>query len=193
MSYTLVSLDPITNEVQSELPGLAPDHLCAVCLSSVNRFLENARVWRYDTTPELTGAVVNFVAPTGATVIGYRDLKWTEGVNHGRTTFKTNQPDEITLDPIPDTFTVGDLEVTLLLKVAEGRDEIPDFILNTHKEVMRSTTMARLMLEPSKPYSNPELGLLYAQESQRRTSEARDMAERMYGNNESRWTFPRWA
>jgi len=72
-------------------------------------------------------------------------------------------------------------------------DKIPDYILDTHNEALRATSLTRLLLEPAKPYSDAKLGALYAREANARTMEARDIAERMYGRNEHQWMFPRWA
>ena len=200
-------LTELANEITSELPGLAPEHAARVIKSATNRFLERSCVWRVEVFPELDAkGVATLVAPKCSIIHHHRDIKWCNLV-YRRTRHRTKTPYDIEFSPAPEVqdhtlprpvtngqfFTVGDLSVTLVLKMGPDDAKIPDYILDVHNEALRATALSRLLLEPSKPYTDPQLGAIYVKEASARTMEAKDIAERQYGRNETRWRFPRWA
>jgi len=192
--YTLQKLTPLYNEIISELPGLAPDHAKRVIRSSVNRFLERSGTWRATIHPDVNSdGIAPLDPPDCAVICSYRDVRWKDNMDNKPNYYETSTPYELQLVPAPSSFESGNLLVTVLLKMCAPADKIPDYILDTHNEALRATSLTRLLLEPAKPYSDAKLGALYAREANARTMEARDIAERMYGRNEHQWMFPRWA
>lgn len=191
--YALLELDELYNDVQSELPGLEPEHGARVCRQAVNRFLERSSTWRYTLTPffdEL--GIVKLEAPDCALITHYRDIRWC-GPRGKRPSFKTTQtPYELQMLPVVDPFEVGWLAVTLILKMSRSGSKIPDYILDVHYEAMRIACLARLMAEPAKPYTDTAMAMLYSRQAKSFESEARDIAERQYGRQESKWQYPRW-
>lgn len=53
---------------------------------------------------------------------------------------------------------VGVLELKVSLKPTQDAKNLPDFLYNDHLEAIRAGTLARLLAQPGKDYSNPQLG-----------------------------------
>lgn len=86
---------------------------------------------------------------------------------------------------------------------------MPDDIWVTHEDTLRSGTIARLMMQPAKPYSNAGLGQMHRRHFRAGVAEARKAAM-VAANNRAKqspryearnvsmvgaqvWRFPRWA
>lgn len=192
--YALLELDELYNDIQSELPGLEPTHGKRVVRQAVNRFLEKSCVWRYTITPIIDElGIAKLEAPDCALVVSYRDIRWCGPIALRPLVKTTQTPYELQLDPTPAEFHVGWLGITLILKMARDGSQIPDYVLDAHYEALRVAALSRLMMEPAKPYSDMKLAAVYARQASAFMAEAKDIAERQYGREESKWRFPRWA
>lgn len=193
--YTLIPLDELNNEIISELPGLSSSHAKQVILQATNRFLAMSSVWRLDVYPEiLPGNIAVLVPPKCALIHHYRDVNWCKHTGTvGARYFDTTTPYELHMRDTPTDFAVGDLKVTLVLKMARNSEEIPDYILDVHYDAIRAAALARLLMEPAKPYSDTQLGTYYDRKASAGRVEAKDVAERGYGRNEQNWRYPEWA
>jgi len=191
--YALLNLEELYNEIRSELPGLEPTHAKRVMRQAVNRFLEKSCVWRYRITPVMDDlGIVKLEAPDCALVVSYRDITWCGPIGKRPQHKQTQTPYELQLLPTVEDFEVGWLAVTLILKMYRNGTQIPDYILDTHWEAMRTACLARLMMEPAKPYSDKGMAAIYSRQASAFMAEAKDIAERQYGQQESKWRFPRW-
>lgn len=191
--YVLIELDELYNDIQSELPGVEPTHGKRVTRQAVNRFLERSCVWRYPATPIIDEqGIAKLEAPACSLIVSYRDLAWCGPIEKRPIIKHTQTPYELQMAPLVPDFELGWLSVTYILKMARDGDKIPDYILDSHYEAMRVAALSRLMLEPSKPYTEATMGAVYARQASALTAEAKDVAERQYGREESKWRYPRW-
>lgn len=74
-------------------------------------------------------------------------------------------------------FKEGTLSLSLFLKpvngtemlqdddgiVTDAYDAVPEFIYTMHAEAIAAGALARLLVQPDKPWTNPEVGILYGQ------------------------------
>jgi len=192
--YAMLELDELVNDVRSELPGLEPTHAKRVIHQAVNRFLERSCVWRYRITPVIDEfGIAKLEAPDCALVVSYRDITWCGPIGKRPQYKQTQTPYELQMLPPVEDFEVGWLAVTLILKMSRNGTQVPDYVLDTHYEAMRIACLARLTMEPAKPYSDNKLAALYSRQASAFMAEAKDIANRQYGQEESKWRFPRWA
>lgn len=150
-------------------------------------FCVKTRYWQYDFTSNLTAADPLYaVIPSDMSEMA--SVVWLKIVENGTdhyltpaTTEKLLQtdnnwstttdtlarhyfrPDEQTLRlyPIPDALIVSGFQGHLALKPLSTATKIPSRVFINHRDIISCGVKARMMEQPSKPYSNPELALYY--------------------------------
>lgn len=56
---------------------------------------------------------------------------------------------------------VGEVQISVILKPAVGADYLPDFLLDQYAQEMADGTLARVLALPGQTWSDPQLGLLH--------------------------------
>lgn len=72
--------------------------------------------------------------------------------------FTQRQPDKMLVYPIPDTDLAGGLRVEVVLVPTQSAAGLTDWIANKYRYELACGVKARLMLQPSKPWTNLEAG-----------------------------------
>ena len=61
----------------------------------------------------------------------------------------------------------GEVEILAILKPSDDAAEVPDFIANSHRTVIRDGALAELMTIPGQPFFNPDLAAYHASRFER--------------------------
>jgi hypothetical protein len=145
-------------------------------------FCEQSLAWSYqhpDVSVVAATAVYAFVPPSGAVVhaITYAEFADTaieckageSGITiddwrnqTGTPTYVLGGATSATLVPTPDV--AGTLAMTVALKPSPTATGIDDAMFNEYRDAIIHGALARLMLSPKKPYSNPSLATYHQQQ-----------------------------
>lgn len=173
-----------------ELPGCTTAFLDLHLVEVARKLCEDSLVWRaeldavdleadedtYDIdSPEPQSVVCKVLRLTLDDDVLW-DPEWFNGCGRDEPTYNLTPPfsvnedfTQITLveDHIPGAAVTDGLEIKGALKPKFGADRLPDILLTTHLEALRKSVLHRLMLMPKKPWSNPELAVVYGNEATR--------------------------
>ena len=72
-------------------------------------------------------------------------------------------------------------------------EDIPEWIIDNHREAILAGTMYRLHNEIQKPYSDVGKARYYGQLSRWHIAQAKTIADKNYGQAEHEWHFPRYS
>lgn len=184
--------------VLPDAPG-APTAAVDIALrQSAIAFAEQSLAWRYS-HPDVavtTGiAQYAFVPPAEAVVHAIHYAAWNGDEiatrvdesnvtlydwrnDTGTPKFVFGGPTSLTLVPTPDAD--GTLALEVVLKPAPDATGIDDAIFDEFREAMVHGALAKLMLSPKKPYSNPTLAAYHQQQFTIKTAAAGSRVARSY-------------
>lgn len=153
-------------------------------------FCERTRCWRQTSTIPITVDGQGIAAPSYAAIHVIERATWEDGTDLTPVQFDsvderdeaeaTGQPPDRITQATYNTvrvlpFATGDLTLSLFLKPVNGEqfaagapprdalDVIPDFLWTMHAEAIASGATGRLMLQPNKPWTAPEIGMAHLQ------------------------------
>jgi hypothetical protein len=72
-------------------------------------------------------------------------------------------------------------------------DSVPVVFERYWYEYILDGTLAKLMSQQQKPYTNPVLAQYHGARFRNSIAKARDVAQRQFSNSERGWSFPQWA
>ena len=96
--------------------------------------------------------------PAGVTMLNRSNLRWQDDIATP-TNYLSSDYSTIRLYKIPDS--VGVLNATVALTLAKNATGIENFVYDIYSEQIAAGAKARLMLIPSKPYSDPNISREY--------------------------------
>ena len=143
------TLDRLTDAIQARLPGVLYDIVRGALWDTIEDFCARSTYWTAVADLPAGGPEITVAPPAGAKI--YRILEVYE-----LGAYSVTQPDRIT---VLDNDTTGRALVALCPATLA---DTPDFLLSTWFEALYEGTLARLFLEPDKPYSNDKTGAFYA-------------------------------
>lgn len=175
---------------QAFLPDIVPDvdgcpePTVMLALSRASRqFFEQTRLWRMWLAPvTISAGVLNYplVLDTNADLVGLeratlndRAIRVLSGAAMPsdwriQTTTQITPcvftEDRITFNFLPAQITGDVVQIEVTLKPSHGATGIGDTFFAQYAESLAMGAKARLMLQPGKPYSNPNLGALLEQQ-----------------------------
>jgi hypothetical protein len=161
-------------------------------------FCEQSLAWKYNhpDIPVLVGtADYAFSPPLGAVVhaityatfngteiefnVAQDDIRiWHWRDQDGTPTYVLGSPAMLTLVPTPNV--PGTLKLEVVLKPSPIADGVDEDIFDEYREAIVHWALARLMLSPKKPYTNPSLATYHMQQFFSKTGAAGLRAARSY-------------
>lgn len=181
-----------------DLPGCPLLALDFALRQSAIAFCEQSQAWSYqhpDIPVVVDTAQYSFAPPSEALVhaVNYAafndaeiDVNVKQGDMHirdwrnqqGTPKFVLGGPEFLTLVPTPDV--AGTLKLIVILKPDTDATGIDDDIFSQYREPIIHGALAKLMLSPRKPYTNPQLAAYHSQQSTIKTGAAGTKAARNY-------------
>ncbi|KDR25961.1 hypothetical protein [Caballeronia zhejiangensis] len=168
-------LDVFLPKIKPSAVGVSDPAAFDAVRDSIAEFCRRTRLWRFDETFDVSAAESQAIsAPYGAMLfdierVNFNGAKldpastqWLDAhINDWRTMapagapkfFTQTQPGTITLVPAA----AGTVQVWSTLELSQDADQAPDFIADQHRETIAHGALARLLMLPGKPYSNPNL------------------------------------
>ena len=120
----------------------------------------------------------------------FRDTRPTTG---RPTAFSTPDPYVLRLHPVPDTAMGAVLWIDAALAPAVDASRFPNIAATHHFDAILEGALARLLVIPNKPWTDPVLGMRYSQTFRRRCMEWRSISEQGYSHADQGWRFPAFA
>jgi hypothetical protein len=183
------SLDTLAPSIKVYAPGVADPTMFFGIRQAAIEFCERTRLWRYEDDFTVTaddGEVIS--APNGAEIheveavffngqeLDPKATSWLDDHMRGWRTgeltglpkyYTQTEPDTIRLAPQE----AGQVNVSVWLKPSQDADELPDWIVDQHREAIAHGALARILLIPNQSFTNPELGAAFAASFGRRLDE----------------------
>lgn len=143
-------------------------------------FCERTRLWRYEDDFDIPGDQVEGITTPYGSVLHEMELVQFDGEDLMPTTtawldancrgWRANeltglpsyivQTEPNTLRVVP--WTAGHINLFLWLKPAQDATELPDFIVDQHREIIAHGALARILAMPGQPFSNPGMAGSFA-------------------------------
>lgn len=195
-----LDLTRLMTNCRVHLPGALDAAMQLELFNVMNDFFQASNIWQEDITFQVTAqdpapATVYYIEQSGVSsinrllgVVDYNDIP----VNGAMAT-----PGEITLEVSPGgsgTFTAT-VALTIDDPIASkgsnaGYPEFPVWVLNKYNTGILSGVVARMMMQPAKPYSNPGLSKIHHAKFEKAVSTAKTEALHGNLNNGQNWRFP---
>ena len=208
----------LATDVMPQLPGALPDVINLEIKEVLRIFFRASRVWREDIGPFTVRANRNIVAlnPIRANAIVFAIDKdqpvyldsddgrhYLYGKKFSRGSFQTptalrpiywnmRTPGELGIAPTPTETYSRQLYCTGILRPATDAAYIPDFVLDTYRDILIHGTLGRLMAHPNKPYSSTTLAAMHLAAFHGGIPTPRADADTA-GQGSPEWSYPRFA
>jgi hypothetical protein len=195
-----LDLTRLMNNCRVHLPGALDAALQYEVFNVLNDFFQDTNIWKEDITFQVTAqdpapATIYEIEQSGTSAINR--LLGIVDANNIPVNGAMATPGEITLQTSPSgtgTFTAT-VALTLDDPVAKSGTNIgfpyfPEWVLNKYNTGILSGVIARMMLQPAKPYSNTALSAVHHRKYAKTAATAK--AEALHGNlnNGQNWRFP---
>jgi hypothetical protein len=194
MSTNSQLLQRIINNAQVHLPGAIEDVFKQELYNVCEEFFRTTSAWQefvpFETVQDKR---VYEVVPTVGVFVRLMEVRDPEG--YQRPAVMT-QDMFLTLRDLP----TGGYEYTAALAVTcidpvkkDGWPEVPAELLQKYYEPLLEGLLGRMMMQPAKPYSNPDLGVMHQRRFRDRMAIARVELLHASTFNVQNWRFPRFA
>lgn len=210
------NLNQILKDTLPELPGVVRSAAARELRLAMREFFERSFAWTKvvtgvaisagdtaiqiddgDTNTEVVGILAVRV---GNDTDGYRPLPALgaepdkiEGAESASAWYVTSNPDELKLTPYYNTAPTDTLRVTVALMpafdVSVTDDELPRQITLKYYDAIRNGFLARMYMQPGKPYSQPVLATQLRQNFLQQIGFYAAQRKKGY-NNSPNWTYP---
>lgn len=194
MSTNSKLLQRIIDNAQIHLPGAIEDVYKVELYNVCEEFFKTTNAWQefvpFDT---LQDKRVYEIVPTVGIFVRLLGVRDQDG--YWRVGWMTEDL-FLTLRDLP----TGGFEYTAVLAITcldptkkDGWPEVPAELLQKYYEPLLEGLLGRMMMQPAKPYSNPDLGTLHQRRFHDRMAVAR--VELLHGStfNAQAWRFPKFA
>jgi hypothetical protein len=194
------------NNARVHLTGASDAGIKLELFNTIKVFLKDSNSWlEHIRVPVTAGTQEYLVTPrNGGQIIrieAIRDGNWfpVKAAMPNIPTLTVYQPVQMTTPPVSanDTSLGGDKPWWLLaiknIDLPRTKEELPvapDFVLKRYSEAILSGVLSRMMIQPQKSYSNPQLGAYHRKLFLDGIVEARQEAwtQNLFGGQ--RWIFP---
>jgi hypothetical protein len=168
-------LDVFLPKIMPSATGVSEPTALDAIRDTVAEFCRRTRLWRFDETFDVSTADSQAIAaPYGALLldierIDFNGIKldpistqwldsyvpnWRSADPSGNAKWYT-QIDRGTITLVPAC--AGTVRTWVTLELSQDAEQVPDFIADQHRETIASGALARILMLPGKPYSNPNL------------------------------------
>lgn len=191
----------IFDSAKIRLPGALDSALLLEFYSLVDDFLRNTNLWKellpFTATPASDPYVVDpsaytftITPPTSSIPILLLGVYDENEVPYHATMPVTS---EVVLEQPPSSSRTLYAHVALtIMEPAEldGLSSVPDWIMERYWDMLRDGLIGRMMTQPGKPYSSPQMGLMHLRSYNAKRASARVEAMRQNRYGAQTWHFP---
>jgi hypothetical protein len=202
-------LQQMFNTIRIRAMGVTDEQVQLEFVQAADLFFSESNVWQTDGTITISEptAIIGLQGwLSGAEVVFPFKVKWNDvplqpvadvaawvaAQNTTPQVFMFNAQKNMTLAPMPDA-NGGVLHIYTVLRPMLTAPMIPDQLIAEWFDGLLDTVLGRLYLQPGKPFSNLNLGMLHSRKSRAWISKARDVANRGFAGGNAPWTFPYFA
>lgn len=187
-------LDEFLPSIRPYAPGVAdPTAYFAIRQASIE-FCEKTRMWRYEDEFDITADDFEGLLAPPSSVVHDIEGVWFDGTKLRHVT--PNKLDELVSDwrsgdtkptgvpsyvtqTEPNTiilvpFGTGTVKLSLFLKPAQDAIEVPDFLVDQHRETIAFGALARILMIPNQSFTDPNMGAAFGQAFQSRLDGKKD-------------------
>lgn len=188
------SLDRVIESVRSYVPGATDTVLKHELFNVLDDFLRETTLWRERIRIPLAAGKTEFEFEAQDSNSEITTMVAIENVNGFPVQAYMPSPGIVKLDRARSNAEVAyatvALTVTQRVSSTTGYPEVPDWVVAQHRQVLTDGLIARLLLQPAKPYTNLDLGRYHARLFRTGKSKARLGAVNggLYGGQA--WTYP---
>jgi hypothetical protein len=191
-------IDRLLNSLRMQLAGATDSAIQLELWNTVDDFCRMGWAWRETLEIELTEGVVQYTIPA-------INAEGVAVLNVAHPTFDIGSPifeyGKLTLTTAPTAADIGDTPVMFVTMALapQNRDVtdmealIPFDMWIEHYQAFLKGTLARMMAQASKPYSNANLARFHLRDYNGYRAEAKRKAETGGDRLAQRWRFPRFA
>jgi hypothetical protein len=173
------SLDDFSANIKLYAPGCADPTMYFALRQAAIEFCERTRLWRYEDEFQASASDCEAIfAPASSEIheieaVFFNGQKldpattswlddhmrgWRSGELSGLPKYVTQiEPNTIRLVPQE----AGAVKVDLWLKPSHDADEVPDWMVDQHRETIAYGALGRVLLIPNQSFTNPELGAAF--------------------------------
>lgn len=185
--------DRLMANVRIHVPGATDAVLQYELYNVMNDFFQDSNIWQEDIPFKVKSGINEYQIEQSSVSSIVRLLYMVNSSNYA--VFGTMlTPGDIVLDVTPsnaDTFTAT-VALTVDDPVAKsGFPEFPEWVLDKYMTGIVDGLVGRMMAQPVKPYSNPQLALLRQRSFRATVAQAKAEALHKNINNGQTWRFPR--
>lgn len=185
------SLQRIYDDAQVHLPGAVKAAIQLELFNALQTFLKHSDLWQEDISVTVAAGQTNYyVVPAVGLVNRLIYVTNADGTPYNAA---MEIPGELTFatEPTPGTYTA---RVALTVDDPTTRDGdpfVPEWILDKYRDGLASEVLARMMVHPAKPYTNPQLAVIHHRNFKNALAEAMTEAKRKNVKGAQTWRFPR--
>lgn len=209
----MATFEPWTKEAEARLSGSTPGTNKSQLIAAVREFYFQSRAWRRQIGPYTVTAGDPLVAMTidANTTVAHVRSVWIQDPSRGRVAlwplvqrsteaeddypryYTLESPDVLRLWPTPNSTVASALWVDAALSPSLTANVLPDIAQTVHFDAILDGFLARMLMLPNKPWTNPMFAADYRRSYRRRTVEFRNMADQGYLKLDPPWIFPPFA
>lgn len=194
-------MNRLMDNARIKLPGALDSVIQLELFAVLNEFFQDTNIWYEDITFDVTptsytllenpASYTYTIVPLEGGAIN-RLMGVVDSKGFGQRAIMP-APGSIILDFSPnqaDTYTARVAKTVTDPVSREGYAQFPDWVMNKYGNDILDGVLGRMMGQVAKPYSSPQLSLLYSRKFQQAINKAK--AEAMHGNvyRGQRWRFP---
>ena len=188
--------DRLINDARTQLPGAIDAALAAELYKVVDEACRDGWIWRETiTVPFVEGVSTYEIAPSDTEIVHVFSISHPTYGMYGVTAEFGNVtlPFEVTFaHEVDDPFHVV-AALTPTLAATDIESYLPRDMWSEHHRLLLSGLLSRMMLQPAKPYSNPQLGMGHRGVFRQLLVEARHKARTGGVVGAQLWRFPKFA
>lgn len=180
----------LLDTLQTRLPGALIENIQLELTNVLHDFLEQTKSWweivdinvkagksTYILNPVDNDVDVNVVI--NITRDGYNTVGWW-----------SQEPGTIVLTETPTVDGTTPLKAVVSLQLREGSRNVPKYIYQHWFETICAGTMANMLGQIGKPYTNERQALVYLKQYRNGRAQARDATRRSWSQGQPPWRFP---
>lgn len=205
------TLTELLEEIAPKVPGAVSGYITKELTIAAREYFRLSQAWQeFLSLPTLTESLMpynlNPVDDTNKKVYAVLGLS-RDGIQFHRgavnnftaaniafnnTSYYCSPPTTINFTfPIPDDKPLDNVIAQVsYVPLVKGTD-MPQWIIDNHREGIIATTLSRLFREIDKPYTSKVDAMYYGNLSRYHIAEAKTLQQKNYGNGEHQWMYPR--
>ena len=189
------NLERLMNNIRTHVPGAIDSNIKLELFNALNEFFKDSRCWLEDIEFNVQAGETEYelFAVNPGTIVSLMSLVDSAGVSVKGT---MQIPGTVILASEPsatDTYTAN---VSLTVVDPVDRDDypqMPTWLLPRYYDAIFEGTVAKLMAEPAKPYTNERMAVYHSRRFRASIATARSEARHQNLFDGQRWRFPAFA